>query len=382
MQVAPFFTKWLKDLAADQNSDGSVPYVIPNVLDTSSAASAGWSDASTVVPWNMYLAYGDTRILEQQYASMKAWVGYMEGKSRNDLWNTGSHFGDWLFYRPQDDNDGRSAVTDKYLIAQAYYAHSTELLLNAAKVLGRRSDVLRYEKLLQKVRSAFLREYVTPGGHLVSGTQTAYVLALDFDLLPPAMRPQAALRLVENVHEYDNHITTGFLGTPHLCRVLTRFGYVDVAYALLMQKTYPSWLYPVTMGATTIWERWDGIRPDGSFQNPGDELFQPLRLRCDRRVAVPDPRRSLARSGRSGLQTFPHRSADRRRPDERLCRTEDFVRTHRVFVADFDSTMTVDITIPPNTSAEVVLPDGGRTRTLGSGVYHFDYPRKKNAGDQ
>ncbi|HEV2832815.1 MAG TPA: family 78 glycoside hydrolase catalytic domain, partial [Hanamia sp.] len=271
--VNNFFSKWLKDVAADQLPNGSVPFVIPNVLGAGSAGSTGWADVATIVPWNMYLAYGDKQILESQYSSMKAWVDYMQNASKNNLWNTGFHFGDWLFYRPADDNDGRSAVTDKYLIAQCFYAHSTQLLIKAAEVLGNEKDVETYTGLLKNIKEAFLKEYVTPNGRLVSGTQTAYVLALNFDMLPEAMRPQAASRLVENIQSYNNHLTTGFLGTPYLCHVLTRFGYNDVAYKLLLQETYPSWLYPVKMGATTIWERWDGEKPDGTFQTPNMNSF-------------------------------------------------------------------------------------------------------------
>ncbi|MCW3090254.1 MAG: alpha-L-rhamnosidase [Ferruginibacter sp.] len=273
MQVNNFFAKWLKDVAADQLPNGSVPFVIPNVLGANSAGSAGWADVATIIPWNMYLAYGDKRILEQQYPSMKAWVGFMEQKSTRGLWNTGFHFGDWLFYRPADDNDGRSAITDKYLIAQCFFAHSTQLLINAAEVLGNTSDATKYSSLLERIKAAFLKEYVTPTGRLVSGSQTAYVLALHFDMLPEALRSQAAERLATNVKDYDNHLTTGFLGTPYLCHVLTRFGYTDVAYKLLLQETYPSWLYPVKMGATTIWERWDGQKPDSTFQTPGMNSF-------------------------------------------------------------------------------------------------------------
>ncbi len=147
------------------------------------------------------------------------------------------------------------------------------MLINAAKVLGKTDDVVRYTNLLKKIKDAFLREYVTPSGRLVSGTQTAYVLALNFDMLPETLRPQAAGRLVDNIKSYNNHLTTGFLGTPYLCHVLTRFGYDSVAYTLLLQTTYPSWLYPVKMGATTIWERWDGEKPDSTFQNPGMNSF-------------------------------------------------------------------------------------------------------------
>lgn len=271
--VNSFFGKWLQDVAADQNKSGSVPHVIPNVMDTGSAGSAGWADVATIIPWNMYLAYGDRRILDTQYPSMKGWVDYIKGVSKDDLWNSGFDFGDWLFYHPDDDNDGRAAVTDKYLIAQCFYAHSTQLVIDAAQVLGKTADVTAYTELLERIKKAFLREYVTPSGRLVSSTQTAYVLALNFDMLPENLRQQAAERLVENIKSYGNHITTGFLGTPYICEVLTRFGYSDVAYKLLLQDTYPSWLYPVKMGATTIWERWDGIKPDGSFENPGMNSF-------------------------------------------------------------------------------------------------------------
>jgi alpha-L-rhamnosidase len=264
MGVDNFFTKWLKDIAADQLSNGAIPFVIPNVLG--GGTSAGWADVATIIPWNLYLAYGDRQALEQQYPSMKAWVEYMHGQSKRDLWNTGFHFGDWLFYRPEDDNDGRSAVTDKYLIAQCFYAHSTQLLINAATVLGKTQDVDAYTQLLKKIKDAFRQEYMTPNGKLVSGTQTAYVL-------PEALRAQAAERLVQNVKDYQYHLTTGFLGTPYLCHVLSQYGYTDIAYKLLLQESYPSWLYPVKMGATTIWERWDGIRPDGTFQTPGMNSF-------------------------------------------------------------------------------------------------------------
>lgn len=266
MNVKNFFTKWMKDVAADQQN-GVIPFVVPNVLG-SPTNSAGWADVATIIPWNMYLAYGDKKILEDQYASMKAYVESIRNSTKNNLWNTGFHFGDWLFYRPDDDNDGRAAVTNKYLIAQCFYAYSTQLLINAAKVLNKTEDVNAYSALLEKIKEAFINEYMTPNGGLVSGTQTAYVLALNFDMLPEALREQAARRLSENVKSYGNHLTTGFLGTPYLCHVLTRFGYDDQAYKLLLQETYPSWLYPVKMGATTIWERWDGIKPDSTFETP------------------------------------------------------------------------------------------------------------------
>jgi alpha-L-rhamnosidase len=268
-----FFDKWLRDVAADQFADGSVPFVIPDVLGPGNGGSAGWADAATIIPWNMYLAYGDKRVLETQYESMKKWIGFMQSRSTDNLWNKGFHFGDWLFYRPDDDNDGRAAITDKYMIAQCFYAHSVQLMINTAGVLGKKEDADKYSSLLNDIKVAYRKEYMTPGGRLVSSTQTAYVLALNFDMLPEELRKSAADRLVANIKDYDGHLTTGFLGTPYLCPVLTRFGHNDVAYSLLMQKTYPSWLYPVTMGATTIWERWDGQKPDSTFQTPSMNSF-------------------------------------------------------------------------------------------------------------
>jgi len=271
MNVHNFFTKWLKDVAADQYETGSEPFVIPDVIGkgvNGPGGSTGWADVTTIIPWNMYLAYGDKRILEDQYPSMKAWVEYMHTASKNDLWNTGFHFGDWLFYSVDDDTDGSSAITNKYLIAQCFYAYSTQLLINAANILDKTDEVSHYTELLGQIKDAYLKEYVTPNGLISSDTQTAYVLALQFDMLPESLRQQAADRLVRNIRRYDNHLTTGFLGTPYLCHVLSRFNHADVAYQLLLQDTYPSWLYPVKMGATTIWERWDGIKPDGTFEAP------------------------------------------------------------------------------------------------------------------
>jgi len=277
MNVHNFFAKWLKDVAADQYIDGSVPHVIPNVIaqgsKTGPGGSTGWADVATIIPWNMYLAYGDKRILEDQYSSMKAWVDYMQHQSKNNLWNTGNDFGDWLFYSVNDDTDGSSAITNKYLISQCFYAFSTQLLINAANVLGKPDDVTYYTALLAKIKDAYLKEYVTPNGLISSDTQTAYVLALQFDMLPENLRAQAADRLVTNIRQYNNHLSTGFLGTPYLCHVLSRFGHADVAYRLLLRDTYPSWLYPVKMGATTIWERWDGIKPDGTFETPSMNSF-------------------------------------------------------------------------------------------------------------
>jgi alpha-L-rhamnosidase len=265
--VAGFFTKWLADVAIDQKANGSVPWVVPDVLKNGQPSS-GWSDVATIIPTDMYQVYGDKRLLAAQYESMKKWVGYIKSNSSGDLWRTGFHFGDWLSYRGANPQMGEP-TTDNDFIASAFYAHSAKLTSKAALTLGKTMEALEYSELYDKIKKAFNQEFVSPSGRLVCNTQTAYVLALHFDLLPENLRLQAVERLVKDIKDHKNHLTTGFLGTPYLCHVLTRFGKNDVAYELLNQETYPSWLYPVKMGATTIWERWDGIKPDGSFQDAG-----------------------------------------------------------------------------------------------------------------
>ncbi|MGQ1891678.1 family 78 glycoside hydrolase catalytic domain [Thermophagus sp. OGC60D27] len=269
--VAPFYTKWMKDLAADQLPNGKVPHVIPDVL-RGEGGSTAWADAALIVPWNTYLAYGDKRILEVQYSSMKAWVDYMKNRAGdNYLWIGDNHFGDWLAF-PIKRSGSQESTTEKDLIATAYYAYSTQLLANTARVIGKKEDAEEYELLSEKVKNAFVNEFVTTEGDLISQTQTAYSLALAFNLLPDKSIPQVAANLADDVRKFQ-HLTTGFVGTPLLCKALSDNGYEDLAFMLLMRKEYPSWLYPVTKGATTIWERWDGQKPDGTFQDPGMNSF-------------------------------------------------------------------------------------------------------------
>ena len=279
--IAPFMTKWLQDLALDQTPEGAVPHVVPDILSGLefngqvwfAAGATGWGDAAVVVPWTLYTMYGDERILEQQYASMAAWVEYMHGHGSNELlFGEGFHFGDWLALDIPIDGAVFGA-TDLQLIGTAFFAHSTDLMAKAAAVLGKEEDAARYRDLHGRIVAAFQREFLTPAGRLASNTQTAYVLALMAELLPEEQRGEALRRLVAEIRSRDNHLATGFLGAPYLCPVLERHGALDVAYELLLQESYPSWLYPVTQGATTIWERWDGQKPDGSFQTPSMNSF-------------------------------------------------------------------------------------------------------------
>ncbi|RPI02431.1 MAG: alpha-L-rhamnosidase [Calditrichaeota bacterium] len=275
--VAAFYTKWMKDFVADQQKEGQIPFVIPDVLSVRSgrqgnSGSAGWADAAVIIPWTMYLNYGDVQILKDQYDCMKGWVDYMAARAGESVfWNTDFTFGDWLaFATTRSDYPG--ATTDKDLLCQAYFARSTDLLQRMAVILGKTEDAEHYAQLLARIKQVFQQEFLTANGRLSSNTQTAYALALAFDLLPADLRPNAAERLAQDVNQFK-HLTTGFLGTPVLCFALSENGYYDEAFMLLNRQQYPSWLYPITKGATTIWERWDGLKPDGSFQDAGMNSF-------------------------------------------------------------------------------------------------------------
>lgn len=250
--VERFFTKWLSDLAADQCADGSVPHVIPACgLDSGSAA---WDDAATICPWQIYMTYGNPEILRRQFESMKKYVDFITGATRDaGLWTGGSHYEDWLgLDAPVGSYKGSSRAD---FIASAFYAHSTDLVVKAGKVLG--EDVRRYEELYRSIVNAFRQTFPD------YRTQTEMVLAVHFGLAPEPQKTadQLAARIVAD----GSRLQTGFVGTPYLLHVLSEYGHTDLAYTLLLRTEYPSWLYPVTKGATTVWEHWDGIMENGDF---------------------------------------------------------------------------------------------------------------------
>ncbi|WP_339307536.1 family 78 glycoside hydrolase catalytic domain [Paenibacillus sp. FSL R5-0519] len=271
MNTAPFFTKWLRDLEADQGEDGGIPFFVPDLRSSTSEgwgdtshSSAAWGDAAVICPWTIYEMYGDARLLAEQYESMKRWIEYIHGQGDNPyLWNTGFHFGDWLGLDSKPDS--YVGATDTDYVATAFYAYSVSLTQKAAEVLGKTDDADYYKMLHTNIVLAFNKEFVTPAGKIAVPTQTAHVLALQFDLLDGMARTRAVDQLAQLVKEAGNHLTTGFVGTPYLNPVLSDAGLHDLAYTILFQEDYPSWLYQVTQGATTVWEHWDGIKEDGSL---------------------------------------------------------------------------------------------------------------------
>lgn len=274
--VAGFFTKWAIDLEDAQFPNGVYPSVVPN-LPAWSIVEGGpaWADAGVICPWTIYQCYGDIRLLEDYYPSMQRFIDFLSQTSQNGIrcyaeypgWHGN---GDWLAL---DGSDGREGGTSKELIGTAFFAYSTHLMANIARVLDQEEDALRYDALSDEARRSFIQRFVHDDGTIEGGTQTSYVLALEFNLLPEALRPLAAAELVRNIQDRGNHLSTGFVGTPYINWVLSKTGHLDTAYALLKQTTWPSWLYSVTQGATTIWERWDGWTHDKGFQDPKMNSF-------------------------------------------------------------------------------------------------------------
>lgn len=253
--VLRFFEKWLNDVKLEQYKNGAVPDFIPSIYPRKPRISTAWSDAIAICPWQCYLTYGDTEVLENLFEPICKWVNYItKSTTKPNLWIGGDHYADWLelggkygkFKGPTRDD----------LVASAYYANSVNLLVKMGKVLGK--DVSSYEELYKNIRTAFIKEFKDN-----FKTQTEHVLALHFELTD---NPQAvADSLAALIHKDGDMIQTGFVGTPYILHVLSRYGYVELAYTLLLRKEYPSWLYPISKGATTIWEHWDGIKPNGDI---------------------------------------------------------------------------------------------------------------------
>jgi alpha-L-rhamnosidase len=394
--VAAFFTKWMKDVAADQLPNGIVTHVIPDVLNEQGGSTA-WSDVSLIVPWTMYRVYGDQRILEVQYSSMKAWVDYMKSRAGDDyLWTGDFHFGDWLAFA-SNRSDYTGATTEKDLIATAYFKYSAELLSKIAGIIGKTDDEAGYAQLAGNIKNAFIDEFVTANGRLVSHTQTAYVLALSFGLLPDKLIPAAAEYLAGDVKEMG-HLTTGFVGASLLCETLSAHGYDDLAFMLLIRQKYPSWLYPVTQGATTIWERWDGQKPNGTFQDVGMNSFNHYAYGAIGEWLysyVAGIRIDPSNPGYKHFLLSPHVGGNLTQATAKIQSIHgEIASSWKLESGHF----IYEVTVPANTSATVALPSAERGSVtvetalakgdapkmtqrgntvnfdLGSGTYRFRYP--------
>lgn len=367
--TALFFGKWMRDVAAESSLEKGVPHVVPDILGQYS--SSAWSDAAVIVPWVVYQIYGDQGILEESWKCMHEWVDYIRNQcGENGLWQSGYQYGDWLALDKEESAD-RTGATDKYMIANAYYLYVTDLVKQTAEVLGLGEAVKEYQDLYDATLEAFRQEYYTNTGRIVSETQTGAVLSLYFRLAREKDRERILQILRTNIENHKNHLATGFVGTPYLCHALSENGAHDLAAALFMKEDYPSWLYAVNKGATTIWERWNSILPDGSFDVSGMN--------------------SLNHYAYGSIGDWMYRKVagvSQLKPGYKKFRVQPmFVKGIEEAGIEFESVygkivskwsckngkIRVHIEVPANTSAEIRLPEKDGVIRAGSGIYEYEY---------
>ncbi len=374
MDVAAFFTKWMIDVEDAQTADGIFPDTAPRLREDENfvgldglGGAAGWADAGVIVPWTIWRVYDDRRIIERHYHAMVAWLDYIERANpdavrRNEL---GNNYGDWLCI--PSDTTFRTQSPMKTLLATAYWADDAAKLSCMAQEIGRNDDADRFRAMFERVRTAFQKEFLLEDGRLKVETQTAYLLALAFDLLPAEVRPLAAEHLVENIRSLDWHLSTGFIGISHLNPTLTTAGQPDVAWRLLLNEDYPSWLYPVCHGATTIWERWNGWTEEDGFFNPQMNSFNHYSLgsvgewlyRCVAGIEL-DPQVNAFK--RFLIRPCPGGALKYVRAAYQSIQGAIESRWQRQ-----GNTFTLDVTIPANTRARVYVPSDKATPVLESG---------------
>ncbi len=346
--VQAFFSKWLRDLTDGQRSDGQFPMVVP-VKVAGDDGGPAWADAGVICPWTMYQVYGDRRLLERQYPSMARFVEFCKARSTPEWLPPAQYhcFGDWLSI---------NAETPKDVIYTAYFANSARITAEAARLLGKSEQADHFEGYFKAIKAAFNHAFVAPDGRIKGGTQAAYVLPIVFDLLDGEAFRKAGEHLVEDI-EKRGHLSTGFIGTKSLMQALTKIGRQDVAIRLLHNDSFPSWGFSIKQGATSIWERWDGWTPEKGFQDPGMNSFAHYSfgavyqwmvenlggIRSEgpaykKIVIAPhfDPGLTWARTSYDSIQGPIATSWTRN-----------------------DGWITLDVTIPANTTAQVVLPASG-----------------------
>ena len=375
MDVAAFFTKWMIDVEDAQTADGIFPDVAPRIREDlrfvgldDLCGGAGWADAGVIIPWTIWQAYGDTRIVKRHWGAMVRWLEYLErtnpdGLRTRELRN---NYGDWLCI--PTDTSFRTHSPMKNLLATACWADDAAKVARMARALGRETEAARFQAMFERVRAAFQREFVRDEGRLTVETQTAYLLALAFDLLPHDLRALAADHLVQNIRALDWHLSTGFIGIGHLNPQLTLNGRADVAYRLLLQESHPSWLFPVMQGATTIWERWDSWTIAGGFHKDGMNSFNHYSLGSVgewlfRHVAGIELDPDVPGYQRFVLRPFVDIGLDHARATLRTMHGE----IESAWRRDGD-TLHWTIRVPANTSARVFIPSDAGTPVESDGL--------------
>ena len=385
--VAGFFAEWARDVRDAQTERGGVPCVVPNDLvgvqikpgQPQYDGGPAWADATLICPWTIYQCFGDQGILSDNYDVFGRWMGFLESTSQDfrrsyEGTSVFKGFGDWLAL----DGSGKvNGGTPEELIGTAFYAYDAALMRQIALVLGKNDDAARYETLFQNIQTAFCARFVTPAGLVFPGTQTAFLLALHFDLLPENLRQNAADALALDIKNRGNKLTTGFAGSPYINHVLTRFGHLETAYALLHQTAWPSWLYAVTQGATTIWERWNGWTHDEGFADVGMNSFNHYAY-----GAIGDWLYAVV----AGIQ-FDHQTPGYAKfklapqPGGQLTSAKAHLETRQGRIeSDWkieNGVFEWNFTIPTNTSAQIVAPNG-ETFEKNAGKHAFKCQMPEN----
>ncbi len=364
-----FWKSWLTSMRDDQFADGRIPHVVPNVLGNG-GDSPGWMDAATIIPWEVYVRTGDARILAENFAMMEKLVGWYRAQSVDGLTPKIKGFGDWLQPYAKD----QKGDTPSALLGSAFYARSTQILADSARVLKRDEDAKRYAEEAAAVKRAFFSHYFDATGKLQNApeTQTAYVLAIAFELIPKDAKERVGANLVRLVGEAAGHLRTGFLGTPFIARVLDEAGRPDLAYDLLFQETYPSWFYPINQGATTMWERWNSYTRDKGFGPVSMNSFNHYAYGAIgqwmyERVAglAPDP-------AHPGYKHFFVRPLVGQQLDSARAELETpYGKASSAWVKK-EGKVTMVIVVPPNTTATIEFPDNRKPETVKAGTYRFE----------
>lgn len=374
MDVAAFFTKWMIDVEDAQTPEGVFPDTAPRLREGDNfiglgnlGGAAGWADAGVIIPYTIWRVYGDRRILERHYTAMVKWVDWIAKHNPTGLRlnNLANNYGDWLCI-PSDTSFGTHSPM-KNLLATAYWADDCTKLARVANELGHTADAARFQKMFEHVRAAFQKEWVEPNGRITTDTQTGYLLALAFNLLPDQLRAAAACHLVDNIKALDWHLSTGFVGISHLNPQLTLTDHGDVAYRLLLQDDYPSWLYPVKHGATTIWERWNGWTHEQGFFNPHMNSFNHYSLGSVgewlfRHVAGIELDPETCGFQRFMLRPFLGAGLDSARASYRTM--------HGEIISDWKRTgdkLSWKVRVPPNTTAKLYVPSAPESSVTEGG---------------
>ncbi|MDP5229764.1 MAG: glycoside hydrolase family 78 protein [Cellulophaga sp.] len=362
--VYSFWASWLQSVRESQYDNGGIPFVVPDVLKNNKVSS-GWGDVCVIIPWKIYYRTGDKKILEENFEMMKRWVQHHEDTSTNYISSMNS-FADWL--QPFPENEQNKGDTSHDLIGTAFFAHTANLTSKTAEVLGDKDAQKKYEALYKTVSKAFENHFFDENVKIkdVKSTQTSYLLALAFDLLPTDKREAAKVNLLEEIKLADNHLRTGFLGTPLLSEVLDEVAETDLMYKILFNETYPSWFYSINQGATTIWERWNSYSKDEGFSKAkmnslnhyaygaiGEWMYE--------RIAGISPLEPAYKKIKiapvlGGGLTFATGSYDS---------PYGMIKSSWKLGND---TFKLDLTIPPNTTGILVLPDNYKKEILVNGV--------------